>query len=414
MARHFSDWLKAYMDYTRASESPDQFHFWTGVATVAGALRRRVWISQNIFDWVPNFYIVLVGPPGVAAKSTTLDLGMDLLREIDGINFGSESGSWQKLAKSLEGAVEYIDCTMPDGMVVKLPMSCLTIPVSELGTFLKMNDDSYVSALISLWDGRRDFKHDTLTGGTTDIKYPWLNMIGATTPSWLESNFPENAIGGGLTSRILFVYGERKRHLVAYPGRIKLRSDHLKMRQQLIDDLQQIASLCGEYVLDQKAEIWGIEWYQKHWSGVPTHMASDRYGGYRSRKQTHIHKLAMVLAASRSGKLVITEQELRDADALVTELEQDMLRVFESIGVVDEAKYLGSILTFVRAYKWIDGHSLRRLTYNTIPDKEFKAACQAGLDAGLIAIEFREVGGVSMRGLRALPPPNEQLSLGLE
>jgi hypothetical protein len=76
--RHFKHWLKAYLDYTSASEAPDAFHFWTGVSTIAGALRRHVWVEQHIFQWIPNFYIIFVAPAGVATKSTTLNLGMGL------------------------------------------------------------------------------------------------------------------------------------------------------------------------------------------------------------------------------------------------------------------------------------------------------------------------------------------------
>ena len=82
MPRNFPNWLQGYLEYTKASESPTPFHFWTGVSTIAGALRRRVWIDQRYFQWTPNFYIVLVGPAGVAAKSTSLRSGMKLLEKL--------------------------------------------------------------------------------------------------------------------------------------------------------------------------------------------------------------------------------------------------------------------------------------------------------------------------------------------
>ena len=107
MSRHFSNWLQGYLDYTSASESPTPFHFWTGVATIAGALRRRVWIDMRYFQWAPNFYIVLVGPPGVAAKSTTIQSGMKLLERLK-VPFGPSSMTWQALAKSLEESIQTV------------------------------------------------------------------------------------------------------------------------------------------------------------------------------------------------------------------------------------------------------------------------------------------------------------------
>ncbi len=82
-----------------------------------------------------------------------------------------------------------------------MAMSCLTVQVSELGTFLRTDDDQLMSFLIRMWEGQIDkFRHETVSGGATEIDNPWLNIIAATTPSWLKSNFPEAMIGGGLTS----------------------------------------------------------------------------------------------------------------------------------------------------------------------------------------------------------------------
>src|SRR5688500_13513807 len=101
MARNFPHWLKAYLEYTKASEAPDAFHFWTGVSTIAGALQRKVWQDQLIFQWIPNFYIIFVAPAGTATKSTTLNFGMTLLERVPDVKFGPESGSWQGLGDAL-------------------------------------------------------------------------------------------------------------------------------------------------------------------------------------------------------------------------------------------------------------------------------------------------------------------------
>jgi hypothetical protein len=90
------------MNFTRASESPDAYHFWTGVGTIAGTLRRRVWLDMRHFQWTPNFCIILVGPPGVANKSTTIRIGSSLLAQVDGIHFGPQSMTWQSLIQTLE------------------------------------------------------------------------------------------------------------------------------------------------------------------------------------------------------------------------------------------------------------------------------------------------------------------------
>lgn len=52
--RKLNDWLKSFIEYASIGEAPLKFYFWTGVSTIAGALRRRVWIDQKNFQWTPN------------------------------------------------------------------------------------------------------------------------------------------------------------------------------------------------------------------------------------------------------------------------------------------------------------------------------------------------------------------------
>ena len=85
MARHFDDWLTAFLNYTQYSEAPKRVFFWVGVSAIAGALRRKVSIPMGYFSWYPNFFVFIVGDPGVIKKSTTADVGMRLLKKVPGV-----------------------------------------------------------------------------------------------------------------------------------------------------------------------------------------------------------------------------------------------------------------------------------------------------------------------------------------
>lgn len=388
MARNFNNWLKAYVQHTASSEAPDIFHFWTGVVTVGGALRRRVWIEQNLFQWVPNFYVILVSPPGVVTKSTSISLGMRLLRQVDGIHFGPESMTWQALGESLSTAMEYVDVPDPiTGIPMATPMSCLTISISELGTFLRTDDSQLVSFLTRMWDGQKEpFKHKTRNSGTIDVENPWLNIIGATTPGWMRDNFSESLVTQGLTSRIVFVYAEAKRHFVAYPSKMVRGQSYADTEKKLIEDLKEISKLAGEYKLTDEAERWGEAWYKNHYTQLPAHLSSDRFGGYVARKQTHLHKLAMVLAASQRDKMLIERDDLIAAEAILTDSEQSMIKVFESVGLVDEARHVTAIKSLVKGYGFLPITELRHLTRNTISDKDFRLAIRIAVEQEILAL----------------------------
>ena len=66
-------------------------------------------------------------------------------------------------------------------------------------------------------------------------------------------------------------------------------------------------------------------------------MDPTRFGGYIARKQTQAHKVAMVLAAAKRDELVIEQEDLETAVAMLTDLEPDMSKVFEKIGMTTEA-----------------------------------------------------------------------------
>jgi hypothetical protein len=396
--RILKDWIKAYMDYSSYAEAPDKMHFWVAVSTIAGALRRQVWIDQGYFQWTPNFYIIFVAPPGIVSKSTTLSIGMKLLKSIDGIKFGPDAVTWQALIQALADAKE--DIMMPNGEYH--PMSAITIASSEFGTFLNPNDREMVDVLVSLWDGQLGvWEKTTKTQGSDRIENPWINIAACTTPGWIAGNFPEYLIGGGFTSRCIFVFAREKRKLVAYPS-ADIPPEFHTLQKNLIHDLEAISLLRGPFVLSQEAINWGTAWYKRHYEDPNRDLNNERFAGYLARKQTHIHKLAMVISASYKNELVITEQDLKVSSMIVTSLEADMPQVFDLIGVQGQAKFSTEVVNVVRA-AGADGIEVKALfakCFKIMSWQEFQNACIAGINSkqlvstnGSDGVRYKYVGG---------------------
>lgn len=346
--RNFDDWLSSYVAYASFSEAPRRMHFWAGVSAVAGALRRRVWIDQRYFKWTPCFYIVLVAPPGIISKSTTAAIAMDLLRKVPGVNFGPQVVTWPALVTA------FAECNESFEIAGEWHSQCaLTLESSEFGNLVKPQDNEMVDLLVDLWDSKQGaFKKATKGNGVDVIENPWINMIGCTTPAWIAGNFPEYMIGGGFTSRCLFVFGDKKDRLVAYPH-LHVPKDMESTKRLLVADLERISQLAGEYTLLPETLAWGEEWYAKHYAALPSHLEDDRFSGYLARKQTHIHKLSMVLAASRRDDLVITLTDLKDASIMVTDLERDMPEVFSKIGRSQQSVQAEKFIKFVLKKKQV-------------------------------------------------------------
>jgi hypothetical protein len=377
------------MTYSSASEAPDKFHFWTGVSTLAGALRRRVWIPQNYFDWTANFYIILVAPPGIVSKSTTISIGINLLKEIDDIIFGPDAVTWQALAQSLASSTREVLWENEYHA-----MSCITIASSEFGTFMNPHDREMVDVMVSLWDGQIGvWTKSTKTQGDDQIINPWLNMIACTTPAWIAGNFPEYLIGGGFTSRCILVYAEEKRHLIAYPG-LATPKNFQSLRSSLIHDLEEISQLMGPVELTPKAIAWGERWYEQHYESIKEgRFDQQRFGGYMARKQTHLHKTAMVLALAKHNELYIDEGDLERSLKLINDLESDMPKVFGMIGRSNQARLTDEVYRVINSAGAIDRPLVFKELRSILGATEIEEGLRGCVQAGLVSI-FQKNGRV--------------------
>lgn len=344
MARNYEDWLTAYVNYCKGGESPTKFNFWVGASCIAGALRRHVWLDMKRFVWYGGQYIILVAPPGVISKTTTTNVGMSLLRKVPNITFGATVTTWEKLVQTFAASSETFECG--GKMLIQSP---LTIESGEFGNLFDPKNREMVDLFVTLWDSKDgNFVKETKMAGNDTIVNPFINLIACTTPSWIAENFPRYLIGGGFASRCLFIYADQKEAYIAYPDE-HVNRDYEDMRHKLIQDLEHISTrIVGEYKLSTEARDWGRVWYEDHHKNQTKDFDKSLYGGYIARKQTHTHKLSMLLAASCSDERIITLDNLQTATQMVTDLEPDMHLVFDNIGQSEVSNAANKVVEIVR------------------------------------------------------------------
>jgi hypothetical protein len=357
-------------------------YFWAGVSAIAGALRRKVWLDMRSFRWYPNFYIIFVAPPGVVAKSTTSSVAMKLLHEVPGIKFGPDVVTWQKLIMTFAESGETF---VYEGE--HHTMSALTLEASEFGNLLNPQDREMIDVYVHLWDGHdKPFEKSTKTSGNDVIYKPWINIVACTTPAWIAGNFPEYIIGGGFTSRCVFVYAEEKEKLLAYPDEVHF-PDYKEVKAKLIEDLTSISlDLCGPFSMTPDARDVGREWYKKHFEDKHLDLDPDRFGGYLARKQGMVHKLAMILSASEGSSMVINTIQLATAIQMVTDLEPDMAKVFAKIGQREDAATADRLVSFIRARGKVSYAEAFRFVHAQLPSKrDFEDILEGCFKSGQLA-----------------------------
>lgn len=399
--RHFPDWIRAYLEYASVTEAPKRMHFWAGVGAVAGALRRRVWLDMKRFQWFPSFYIIYVGPPGVVTKSTTIDISMDLLKQVPGIKFGPNAITWQALVTAFANASEAFEYNG-----VWVPMSPLTLAASELGSLLNLQDRDMINLLIELWDGKKSYEKVTKMSGNDTIEAPWINLQAGTTPHWIADNMPQAMIGGGLSSRCIFVYGNTKEKYIAYVDEHVSDADP-EIRLMLIQDLEKISQLMGEFKIAKDAREWGRAWYEAFWRDAVSRMDDQMLEGYAARKQTHLHKLAMVLSAARDDSLILTLDDLQLANTMLLDVEKDMHKVFSRIGRTEDSMQAERFIDYIERKGVVGYHEAYKMIHIYFPDfRDFEGILEGAVRSGQVTL-LNTADGMMLAATRKQPPKPE-------
>ena len=383
MSRNFPDWLPAYIKYAAVTEAPKKLHLWAGVSAIAGALRRKIWVDMKRFVWYPSFYVIFVAKPGVIAKTTSIDIAMDLLRAVPGIKFGPNSITWQALVTAFAGASESFEFAGEWH-----PMSAITLAAGELGSLLNTQDRDMINLFIELWDGKKHYEKITKMSGNDIIEAPWINMIAATTPHWIAENVPTSMVGGGFTSRCVFVFAEHKERFVPFVDE-QVSGGDADYRLALIQDLEHISTrLAGPYVISSEARGWFRKWYEDYWSSTDDRMHDQMLEGYAARKQTHMFKTAMILAASRHDRQEIALDDLQLANVMLEELEADMSKVFSPIGRTDTSLNAERFIEYIRSKGTIPYAEAYRVVHAQFPDfRDFEGIMTGAIRSGQIQME---------------------------
>lgn len=324
---------------------------------------------------------------------------MDLLRQVPGIKFGPNAITWQALVSAFAAASESFEYNAEWH-----PMSPLTLVASELGSLINLQDRDMVNLLIELWDGKKAYEKITKMSGNDTIEAPWINLQGCTTPHWIADNMPPSTIGGGLSSRCIFIYAEQKERYVAYVDEVVDRND-AKTRFALIQDLEQIAMLCGPFIIEEAARAWGRRWYEGFWKDAQSRMDDQMLEGYAARKQTHLHKLAMVLSASRGASLRITAEDLQLANAMLEDVEQDMHKVFSRMGRTDDSMQAERFIEYVRKRGAISYAEAYKHIHVYFPDfRDFEGILSGAIQSGQLQM-VSTPGGILIKATGASSSP---------
>jgi hypothetical protein len=350
---------------------------------MAAALGRRNYLMAGDDPLFPNMYTVLVGPPGVR-KSTAMNTAVKFIKRHTQVRMSPDdtAGKYQGLVSAMEGQMfdeegklkaeldqesAFTEDAMSFDALANMQVNLnpkdlhsMFIAASEWSIFTGINNTGLLMFLLKMWDGE-DFEYQ-LRKETATLRDPLLNMIGCSTPTNIASTLPAEAIGQGFMSRIILVHSSRKYKQV--PRRKALPTD-------LRDDISTIFGEVHYKFNGEFTETAEAAEYMDYQYGKSAHIDDHRFLYYMERRQTHLFKLAMNIAAARLSTEISIE-DVMDAQTLLTLTEKHMPDALGEYGMSPTAAAKQKLVEFLMLAKEpVTQQVLWTMMHKEIPQREF-------------------------------------------
>lgn len=358
------NFISDFVKFNLGTEVPDIYALWCGIGAVSAALGRRVTIDMGHYRIFPNFYIVLVGGSGIK-KSTAVRQAARFIREIQPTpNLISQKITPEALIKAL-----HVD--MVEGVIPHEPSCIGFVLCDELANFLNQGVyEAGLGALLTpLYDCDDVYEYTTLGRGKEKLTNLCLGILGGATVDWIQKAIPESAVGGGVTSRFIFVYVEER----PKPQAITTFSEEKRVLAEVLTRaIQRISTYTGEVKLT--TDSWGLysKEYDKYYYESPLFLDKN-LSGYANRRMQHLLKIALILSVSESPELVIRSNHFLAAKAILEQAEISMPTVLGLITSSTQGATVSKIYTTIKrcGEKGIPKYLLLSAFVHQITNREF-------------------------------------------
>jgi len=372
--------LEAFCRFTEDTEVPAAFAVWSGMITIAAALGRDCFIDYGYYTLYPNIYIVLIGPSAVAKKSTPIKFAARMIKRVKPcINVLSQKMTPEALISALSG----LDAKEGDTMIV--PAAVGVALISELATLV--NKGSFKSGMIDLltdlYDAE-DFEYRTKGRGIEYVRNPCLSIIGGATPIGIKECIPLVSVGGGFTSRIVFVFSKGSGRLISRP---QMSIENKKRMEDICHDLNDVAKMQGPFALsDGAGKIFDEEYidFRRH---SPL-LEDDSLGGYAGRRADILIKVSMLVSAAKSSDRLIQEVDMSTSLGILRRTEESMPNVLRVITSSEVGDIFEQIIKYMMKHKAVGRAELVRRFLPKITAMELDAMIRTLEQADIVRTEI--------------------------
>jgi hypothetical protein len=375
--RNYQNWLVEWVSQFEGTEVPQAYAIWTGIWCIAAAMKDNVWMQRGHSQLFPHLYIFLVGPSG-SGKSYTAEEAVNFLRTIPTVNIHSGEMTKSYMISYLEGIVTAAIAQNP---LLVNPHPAMSLFSDELAQTISSGERAS-----EFLRGMTQFYNSTIESGThahsmRKIEKPVICWLALATTRWLKLSVPPDMVDSGFVARVITVVEGLSQRIVPELPPV----DNAK-RRALIQDLAQIATINGEFILSPQAREVHTEWYinaRQQRLSLRDEVTISIYG----RDDEHVFKVAMILSAAHSNDRIITAPMLRNAASLVQHARSSNLELYRGLATGNSIVAYKHLLLdkLLNSEGAISHTQMRRMVSGIIPTtKLFQEAMGALIDEGFV------------------------------
>lgn len=326
------DIIKEFVEATAPPiyPAPDVFRHWSALGMVSALMSRRVWMTEGSgLLLYPNTFIVCVGEPA-SGKSIALDLAKKLLVSVPQtgrhVAFSTDkltpADMILQIAEKFKGATSLTE-DQEDGTELDDDSGqwSWNAFISEMYNFMPQPDLNFMQDVARLWDCPPEWgkgtRHDAESAkGRSKIVNPYITILGAAQPTWVQAILNRDTVGGGLPSRLLFIESKEVIEFIPFQP----EPDPKRLRA-ICANFVPIMDMAGEMRFSQPARDYFSDWAKMHYpdkDGKDYNADEPQMAHYKRRRHMHVGKLAMIYAAARHPRLM--RLELADMESAMQDL----------------------------------------------------------------------------------------------
>ncbi len=281
----YCKFLELYRTYTQGNETPEIIHLWMGLAVLAGACEKRVWLPKGFFNIYMNLYLLFVAPPGVCSKSVSMDSGTRILKDAS-MRVFSGAITKKKIVVDMAESIQVKETE--DG---SFNHASVTYVSDEFNTLLSSGGPDIVRFFTEIFSKEGEYNDRTHTSDSFSLPNPFLNFVANMVPKHFGDSVADEALSGGLMARFIIVYEDSRRG--KFPDPV-ITKEQLDARAEALEMLFFLTDLYGPLNQDEEAIEFYNAWYMEQEVDPKEDPILASY--YVRKIKLHVPKIACLMA----------------------------------------------------------------------------------------------------------------------